>query len=159
MRLSHQSAKSTLSNSSKRRYRSAARCGSSRKGLTLLEMLLSAVILVTALSVLAQHNSTASTAALRSQLETEAALRCQSQLNRLLYADHLPSHLLERQFDDDPRWYWSATKSPSNYDGLWLLTVDVFQTGRHKSISSFSLSRLCPDAAESSGSFSSADRR
>ncbi len=159
MQLPLQSARSPRTTSSARGRRTAARCGSNRTGLTLLEMLLAAVILATALSVLAQHNSSGTTAALRSQLETEAALRCQSQLNRLLFEKHLPSNLSERPFEDNPRWHWSATRSPSNYTGLSLLTVNVFQTGRHKSISSFSLSRLCSSHAESSVSFSPGDRR
>lgn len=159
MQLPIQSARSPLSTSSQRRRRSAARDGNNRNGLTLLEMLLSAVILATALSVLAQHNSSGTTAALRSQLETEAAMRCQSQLNRLLCEKDMPSNLSERPFEDDPRWHWSAHRSPSKYAGLWMLTVEVFQTGRHRSISTFSLSRLCSSCGESNGMSSSGDRR
>ena len=98
-----------------------------RSGLTLLEMLLASVILVTALAALAQHNATATDASLRSQLETEAAIRCQSQLNRLLVETPGLVNSKDRAFDDDPRWYWSAMKRPSKFAGLSLLTVDVYQ--------------------------------
>ncbi len=159
MQVPLQSARSSLNTSSIRGQRSVARGGNNRKGLTLLEMLLAAVILATALSVLAQHNSSGTTAALRSQLETEAAMRCQSQLNRLLCDKQMPANLSERPFEDDPRWYWSASRSPSKYAGLWMLTVEVFQEGRHKNISTFSLSRLCSTRTESNVTNSSGDHR
>jgi prepilin-type N-terminal cleavage/methylation domain-containing protein len=75
-----------------------------RRGLTLLEMLLAASILAMSLAVLARQNGVGVRAALRSQLETEAAVLCQSQLNRLL-AEKL-------------RW----KRSPS---GRWRMLVQV----------------------------------
>jgi hypothetical protein len=113
-------------------------------------MLLATVILVTALAALAQQNSLGTRAALRSQLETEAALRCQSQLNRLLFEGNLSTNMPERAFDDDPEWRWSATKKPAEFEGLSLLTVHVFRSGRHKQISLYSLSRLCPTVSAAS---------
>lgn len=123
-----------------------------RGGLTLVEMLLATIILVTALAALAQQNSLGTRAALRSQRETEAALRCQSQLNRLLFEERLSANMPERAFDDDPEWRWSATKTPAKFEGLSLLTVRVFRSGRYKQISSYSLSRLSPTASAVSDS-------
>lgn len=122
-----------------------------RGGLTLLEMLLASVILVTSLAALAQHNATGTDASLRSQLETEAAIRCQSQLNRLLVETPRIANSTDTAFTDDPRWHWSARKQPSKFPGLSLLTVDVYQHGTHRNISSFSLSRLCPDDTSTVG--------
>ncbi len=113
-----------------------------RSGLTLLEILLASVILATALAVLAQQNSTGVQAALRSQLETEAAVRCQSLLNRLT-AQSLPSTGLQDQaMNEDGRWRWSATVKSSQFEGLSLLTVVVYHDGVNRRISTFSLSRL-----------------
>lgn len=113
-----------------------------RSGLTLIEILLASVILAGALAALSQQNATGVEAALRSQLETEAAVKCQSKLNRLL-AEGLPAADATNQaIEGDERWRWSAKVGSSDYVGLKWLTVTVHQNGRNKAISTFSLSRL-----------------
>jgi type II secretory pathway pseudopilin PulG len=119
-----------------------ARVVSTRSGLTLIEMLLAAVILAASLAVLAQQTHTATSAALRSQLETEAALRCQSQLSLLLTGNESQSNSADRPFDDDPRWHWSSTIGPSEFDGLSTVSVHVYQEGRYRNVASYSLTRL-----------------
>jgi len=113
-----------------------------RSGLTLIEILLASVILAGALAALSQQNATGVEAALRSQLETEAAVQCQSKLNRLL-AEGVPAgDVTDQPVDHDERWRWSARIGPSDYAGLKWLTVTVHQNGRNKAISTFSLSRM-----------------
>lgn len=113
-----------------------------RKGLTLLEILLASVILAGALAALAQQNSTGVQAALRSQLETEAAVHCQSILNRLLVEGMPSREVIEQKLPQHDRWRWSARRIDSQFEGLSLLTVTVFQEGATRKISAFSLSRL-----------------
>lgn len=115
-----------------------------RAGLTLLEILLAAAILATALSALGQHSSTGIRAALRSELQTEAAARCQTQLNRLLIGEvWLPAGgSLERSFEDDPRWKWTATMRPFVEQELSVLSIAVFKEGPNRQLTTFQLSRI-----------------
>lgn len=125
-----------------------------RRGLTLLEMLLAASILAMSLAVLARQNGVGVRAALRSQLETEAAVLCQSQLNRLLAEKALMETIPERPLADagsqSHRWMWSAQVEPSSVPELRLVTVTVFAEGIHREISTVRLSRLVPVAPEAS---------
>jgi type II secretion system protein I len=127
---------------------------SQRRGLTLLEMLLAAAILAMSLAVLARQNGVGVRAALRSQLETEAAVLCQSQLNRLLSkktpADSIPERPLTEAGSKSHRWMWSAQVEPSSVPELRLVTVTVFAEGIHREISTVRLSRLVPAAPEAS---------
>lgn len=119
-----------------------------RRGLTLLEMLLAASILAMSLAVLARQNGVGVRAALRSQLETEAAVLCQSQLNRLLAEkatiETIPERPLANAGSQSRRWMWSARVEPSSMPELRLVTVTVFADGIHRDISTVKLSRLVP---------------
>lgn len=119
-----------------------------RRGLTLLEMLLAASILVMSLAVLARQNGVGVRAALRSQLETEAAVLCQSQLNRLLTEEismeTIPERPLANAHSESHRWMWSVQVEPSSVPKLRLVTVTVFAEGIHREISTVKLSRLVP---------------
>ena len=125
-----------------------------RRGLTLLEMLLAASILAMSLAVLARQNGVGVRAALRSQLETEAAVLCQSQLNRLLAEKASMETIPERPLADaglqSHRWMWSAQVEPSSVPELRLVTVTVFAEGMHREISTVKLSRLVPAFPEAS---------
>ena len=132
------------------RYRSRR----SRRGLTLLEMLLAAAILAMSLAVLARQNGVGVRAALRSQLETDAAVLCQSQLNRLLMqnvpVDTIPERPLADAGSESHRWMWSVRVEQSSMPELQLITVTVFAEGIHREISTVTLSRLVPIETQSS---------
>lgn len=125
-----------------------------RRGLTLLEMLLAAAILAMSLAVLARQNGVGVRAALRSQLETESAVLCQSQLNRLLSEKTPTDSIAERPLTEagskSHRWMWSAQVEPSSVPELRLVTVTVFAEGMHREISTVKLSRLVPAFPEAS---------
>jgi type II secretion system protein I len=125
-----------------------------RRGLTLLEMLLAASILAMSLAVLARQNGVGVRAALRSQLETEAAVLCQSQLNRLLAEkatiETIPERPLANAVSQSRRWMWSAHVEPSSMPELRLVTVTVFADGIHRDISTVKLSRLVPVNSDAS---------
>lgn len=125
-----------------------------RRGLTLLEMLLAASILAMSLAVLARQNGVGVRAALRSQLETEAAVLCQSQLNRLLAEkatiETIPERPLANAGSQSRGWMWSAQVEPSSLPELRLVTVTVFADGIHRDISTVKLSRLVPVASDAS---------
>ena len=107
-------------------------------------MLLATAILAVALTVLAQQNAFGVQAALRAELETESALRCQSLLNQLLLENHLPVRQSQNSFADDQAWKWQSSVSLSQWPGLQLVQVEVFRTGPNERFSRTMLTRLVP---------------
>ncbi len=115
---------------------------SARRGLTLLEILLASAILATALAVIGQQNSVGVRAAIRTQLETEAALHCQSLLNRITSTDVAPQAIPEQPLAGSDGWFWSATISNAPLGGMTAVTVSVRKLGRYELLSRFSLTRF-----------------
>jgi type II secretion system protein I len=113
-----------------------------RDGFTLLEVLLSTVILAGALSALSQLSTNGVTAALRTENETLAAVRCQTKLDEILATNQHISSGQSIEFADDPNWSWNVSVSDGPTDSLTLLTVTVQRSGPRNSQASFSLSRL-----------------
>lgn len=117
---------------------------SARRGLTLLEILLASVILATALAVIGQQNAVGVQAAIRTQLETEAAIHCQNLLSRLVTTG-VPNGMISNQpIPETDGWLWSATRTASPFEELQMLTVSVHKPGRYEVFSRTSLSRLVP---------------
>lgn len=96
------------------------------------------------MAALAQQNANGVRAAMRTQLETDAAVLCQSQMSRLLTEGLSHPGASEFPFPHDGRWRWMVDVQPSTVPELQQLTVTVYQEGHHRSVSSFSLSRLVP---------------
>ena len=116
--------------------------GSSRRGLTLLEILLASVILATALAVIGQQNAVGVRAAIRMQLETEAALHCQTLLNQLTSTNGLKGNITDQPIPRSDGWIWSATVAKAPFDGMQSITVAVRKPGRYELFSRFSLTRF-----------------
>ena len=95
-----------------------------RNGFTLLEVLLSAVILAASLAALGQLISNGTTAGIRSQRQTEAALRCQSKLDELLAGVEVLRTVSETPFADSSRWLWNAEVQATS-ESLRRVTVSV----------------------------------
>tara|TARA_R110002072_G_scaffold303069_2_gene492689 strand:- start:17031 stop:17414 length:384 start_codon:yes stop_codon:yes gene_type:complete len=108
----------------------------------LLEVLLSTVILAGALAALSQLTTNGVTAALRTENETVAAVRCQTKLDEILATNQHLSSGQSTHFADDPAWSWNVSMSDGPTDSLTLLTVTVQRSGPRNSEASFSLSRL-----------------
>lgn len=127
-----------------RHSRARAIATTGRRGVTLIEMLLATAILAVALTVLAQQNTFGVQAALRAELETESALRCQSLLNQLLLNHQLSDRPAQNSFSDDPAWKWQLSVRASQWPGLQLVHVEVFRSGEYESLSRTRLTRLVP---------------
>jgi type II secretion system protein I len=95
-----------------------------RKGFTLLEVLLSAAILAASLAALGQLISNGTAAGIRSQRQTEAALRCQSKLDEMLAGVEALRTVPETPFADDSRWLWNAEVQATS-ESLRRVTVSV----------------------------------
>lgn len=114
----------------------------SRHAFTLLEVLLSTVILAGALAALSQLSTNGVTAALRTENETLAAVRCQTKLDEILATNLLFQSGQSNEFTGASDWSWLAEISDGPTESLAVLTVTVQRTGARNSETSFSLSRL-----------------
>jgi hypothetical protein len=79
------------------------------------------------------------------ELETKAALLCQSRMETLLLQNAPATTVQNQPVPEEPGWLWSAELSPaSELDSLQWLTVRVFRPGSQESLSRHQLSRLIP---------------
>jgi len=96
-----------------------------RRGLTLLEVLVSLAIFLGSLAGLGQLISTGSSAAAKAQLQTQAALRCESKLAELVASFETLQATNETAFDDDDLWKWSVAYLDSPHVDLLSIEVRV----------------------------------
>jgi len=106
------------------------------RGITLYEVVLALAIFVTALAALGQSVSTGSRAAVASQLQTEAILRCESKLaDIILLGPDQIEPVAESEFDGDStevsgegagNWRWSLQLEQGPHPELLILQVSVF---------------------------------
>lgn len=105
--------------------RLSRRYSRTRGGLTLLEVLVSLAILGGVVAAIGPLTSNALRAAVRAEGETEAAVRCQSQLDAILSGVLPMQATAPTVWPDDPRWSWSVDLVPHSTPMLSLLTVIV----------------------------------
>lgn len=102
-------------------------CRVSRAGLSLLEVVLGTAMLAMALAVLAQQSATGVKAALRCQLLSDAAIHCQTQMDRML-SGLLPLQAVQNQpIENAVGWRWSSDIRSSSVPELLELRIEVFQ--------------------------------
>lgn len=117
--------------------------GGRRVGLSLLEVVLAVAILTGALAAIGHQASVGINAALRSELSTEAALRCQAQLELLQAGGLRRLPVTDQVLPGRNDWRWSAELLPSDFEGLQLLRVSVHRVGgRQERWSRWTLVRL-----------------
>lgn len=117
---------------------------SGRRGISLLEVLLSIVILGGAWSAISQLMTNGMMLGLRSQHDSEAALRCRSRMQELI-TGIVPVRPAERvPFADDPMWVWSlAVKHPfQDLPAIRCLELTVEPVAGNLTSSSFTLQQL-----------------
>ncbi|MEO1996367.1 MAG: hypothetical protein ABGZ17_13950 [Planctomycetaceae bacterium] len=115
---------------------------STRLGLTLLEVLLATVILAGALAALSQLSTNGVNAALRTDLETTAAVMCQTRLDELLATSEAITTGRKVVFHERPEWSWVAEVSAGPNASLALLAVTVQGSENWNAGARFRLSRL-----------------
>ncbi len=96
-----------------------------RAGTTLLEALLSVLILGLALAAIGQMVSRGVQASVRCELESEAALRCQTKLDEVLSGAEPLRDVHKVSFKDDAQWQWGLTLQPGTNPDLVAVTVTV----------------------------------
>ena len=113
-----------------------------RLGFTLLEVLLATAILAGALTALSQLSTNGVNAALRIELETQAAVICQSKLDELLATSEPIEIGRATPFSAAPDWSWRVELTDGPSPSLALLTVCVERQGRWNTGATFQLQRL-----------------
>ena len=122
------------------------RSGSARRGLTLLEVLLSLGLFLGALAALSQLWYGGVRAAVQARLATQAILRCESKLNEVVAGAVPLQSTTDTPFDDDSTWMWSLQVLRGPHANVRLLVVNVSHPGQGGlSASGHQLSRLIRD--------------
>lgn len=105
----------------------------------MLEVLLATVILAMSIAALAQHVDTGVQAGLRSELEAEAALICQSKMNQILLQPSAAENVRETLAGDE--WMCSITVDNTKHPDVRKVSVSVQHT-QQPVIGRFQLTRL-----------------
>ena len=129
-----------------------------RRGLSLLEVLISLAIFLAALAALSQIGSQGMSVATEVQWESEAVLRAEGQMNSVL-AGVLPMQAASGTFEDDPTWQWNLTVTAGDlHPDLMRLDMQVAHVAGNRQTYAFTLARYVrnPDVfLSTSGSSSS----
>jgi type II secretory pathway pseudopilin PulG len=125
--------------------RRATDISTGRLGVSLLETVLAVAILAAALAALGHQTFVGLRASVRAELQTRAALLCQSRIESLLPSANLPLRVENEPIPDALDWRWSAEVFPaSEVDGMQWLVVSVHQPGPQVELSRHSLAHLIP---------------
>ncbi|MCA9056106.1 MAG: prepilin-type N-terminal cleavage/methylation domain-containing protein, partial [Planctomycetaceae bacterium] len=98
-----------------------------RRGLTLLEVLLSLGIFLIAMTAISQLVALGTRASLDARLEAEAALRAETALHEVLAGVQPMQSVEATPFEDDPDWQWTLTVSEGPHIDLLRLDVAAFR--------------------------------
>ena len=118
----------------------------SRRGLTLLEVLLSLGLFLGAFAALSQLWYGGVRASVQARLATQAILRCESKLNEVVAGAVPLQSTSDTPFDDDASWTWSLQVEVGPHADTMLATVKVSHPGQSGlSSSDHQLRRLIRD--------------
>jgi len=129
------------------RTQRTTRNAASRTGLTLYEVVLSIGIFLMAMAALSELISVGSRAAVKAELETQAALYAESKMAEIV-SGAVPMTATGNQplFPDDPSWQWRLTEGEPPAEGLKDLTVTVMHMGNNgEPDATYSLRRFVRD--------------
>ena len=116
-----------------------------RRGMTLLEVILATAIFLGALTAILQLMNLGHDSRLSARLDAEAALRCEDKLARIVSG--MDEFVADSQpFDDNPNWTWTSEISDGGATDLMLVSVRVQHNATDQlPNSSFTLVRLMRD--------------
>lgn len=119
----------------------------SRAGLTIYEVFLALTLLLGALAVLSQHVAVGTRAAVRGQMQTRAALLCQTKLAEVLAGVEPMSQVSDMGIEDaGDGWTWSLEVVAGPTEDLLNLGLTVAHANeRGEADASFTLRRLVRD--------------
>ncbi len=121
---------------------------SSRRGLTLLEIILALAIFFGSLAALAQLSWNGARAAVQARLKTQAIIRCEAKLAEVLSGAQRLAPVTNTPFPDNAAWTWSLKITETNYPDLLQLEVMVSHSGNSRMANTqFTLRRWMRDPA------------
>ena len=101
------------------------RLATHRRGLTLLEVIVSTAIFVGSLVGIMQILNTGHKSRLESVLDAEAVLRCETVMGEILAGVQAMATTDEQAFLDNDKWVWSATVTDQGSTSLLEIEVEV----------------------------------
>ena len=117
-----------------------------RSGLSLFEVIIALTIFACSMAAIGQLISTGVRGALRSRLETQAIMRCESKLAELVAGITPLQHASGVAFPDDHSWNWSVDVSAGQYPSLSVVEVTAAHPSTTKAGNvSYTLRRLVRD--------------
>ncbi len=118
----------------------------SRRGLTLLEIILALTIFFGAMAALSQLAWSGSRAAIQARLKTQAIVRCEAKLAEVLAGIEALGPKFNVAFPDDAKWTYSVSIGDSPFPDLLQVQVTVGHTGNNSLANvQFSLNRWMRD--------------
>jgi type II secretion system protein I len=102
--------------------------GADERGMTLLEVVLAMAIFVGSLAVMSQLVWNGSRAAVQSQLQTQALVRCEAKLAEIVVGAS-PLQAGSGTYTDNTNWSFSVTTESTQYPELMVVEVTVMHTG------------------------------
>jgi len=117
-----------------------------RRAFSLLEVLISLAIFMTAFVALSQLSHNGMRSAVEARLTTKAILRAESKMAEIVAAVEPLEDVTDQPFQDDEAWTWSMQTAVGPHADLQNVTVTVSYEGANQQAStSFSISRLIRD--------------
>jgi general secretion pathway protein I len=117
-----------------------------RRGFSLLEVLISLAIFMTAFVALSQLSHNGMRSAVEARLTTKAILRCESKMAEIVAAVEPLEDLADQPFQDDESWTWSMETAVGPHTDLQNVTITVSYEGANQQAgTSFAMSRLIRD--------------
>jgi type II secretion system protein I len=117
-----------------------------RRGFSLLEVLISLAIFMTAFVALSQLSHNGMRSAVEARLTTKAILRAESKMAEIVAAIEPLEDVTDQSFQDDESWTWSMQTAVGPHADLQNVTITVNYEGANQLAStSFSMSRLIRD--------------
>ncbi len=117
-----------------------------RRGLSLLEILVSTAILVASVTAIMQLLNVGHNSRLSAVLNSEAVLRCRSVMGELQSGVRSLASSGDQPFEDDSQWVWSATVADQGSSSLLEVEVTVKHViSGERTNASWSLKRFIRD--------------
>jgi prepilin-type N-terminal cleavage/methylation domain-containing protein len=101
------------------------RSGGERRGLTLLEVIISLAVFLFSLAAIAHLLSISGDQTVLASWRSQAVLRCQSKLAEVVAGAQPMSSSGWSSFSDDPEWSWQANCTQGSTSNLWTVQVSV----------------------------------
>lgn len=120
--------------------------GTLHRGFSLFEVVIALTIFVASAAVIGQLVSSGVRGAVRSRLESQAVIRCESKLAEIVAGVISLQSMNDVPFTDDSAWTWSTVIQAGPHPDLYLVEVKVSHPSSGQlSDLSYTLSRLVRD--------------